>query len=171
MIPENQYSWQLEPEREIASASRSVLGLLVGDSSCLHFGSPDLTKIREREKIWLDTASQFSPNIKSRIMEIRRALQDGVPKGLYPQGLAALRKAGFSEVQMGGKQILLADLFYARIAGLPGEINRWVDLDAEAVRMREELLDSRGILSLESLTLEQIIEAVLTGSVNLACQT
>ena len=174
MIPENQYPWQLEPKREIASASRSVLGLLVGDSSCLPFKGSDLTKTtREREEIWLDTACQFSPNIRSRIMEIRRALQNGatIPKGLYPQGLAALRKAGFSEVQMGGKQILLADLFYARIAGLPGEINRWVDLDAEAVRMREELLDSRGILSLESLTLEQIIEAVLTGSVNLACQT
>ena len=72
---------------------------------------------------------------------------------------------------MGGEQVLLADLFYARVAGLPGEINQRVDLDAEAVRMREELLGSRGILSLKSLTLEQIIEAVLTGSVELTCQT
>lgn len=161
----------LGEERAFNAATFCVRGLLIGDNFFLE-PDLDLNKISARANVWCEIANNFSPPIRDRIAQLREAMQKGagIPRGYYPEGLNALREAGFDKVKIGGEQIFLSNVFYARVAGAPGEINQQVDLEAEAQRMKEEILGSPGILSLESLTLDQAIALVLRDSLKLYYQ-
>ncbi len=165
------HEWSTETE-EVEFAAREAAALLTGDVD-LYFRSspPNPAEIEKRESLWFELIGKYSPPIREKIMQLREALRRGATESYRYQKELAVLKGEFAGIESGIVQILLPGILYGRITGSSGQINPFVDINAEAVAMKDELSGPLSTRSSRGLTFQQTIQAALAGSLKLTWQT
>ena len=159
-----------EAQALIAGAVHDVTGLYLGDklASLLGTQSP-----AQRDEFWQDTAREHS-HFADKITGLSQSLKGvKVTKDAYPPQMVAIMGMHFSDVEDIVAQQLLADLLLGRTMSSPGYMDCDMEPVQEAQVMATELGAEDGLWGeqIKSVTLERVVEGVLTGSLNLTGQT
>ncbi len=159
-----------ETQALIAGAVRDVIGLYLGDemSSLLGTQSP-----AQRDEFWQETAREHS-SFADKINTLSQTLKGvKVTKEAYSSRIIAIMGMHFRAVEDIGAHQLLADLLLGRTMSSPGYMDYDMEPSQEAQVMATELSVEDGLRGeqIKSVTLERVVEGVLTGSLNLTGQT
>lgn len=165
------------PEQNLSSEAQEMLPKAVEDITRLYMGDQLADLLRNqspemRDGFWEKAAIEHSP-FTENIRKLRESLKAvGVTKNAYPEPITVVMGMNFSEVSNKMTQTFLTNILFARTTRSPGYMDYDIEPYEEAEVMVRELGIQDGLRGqqIKTISLDQAVGAVLTGSLRVSYQ-